>query len=144
MTSLQVLPSVKAGYKFEILLVLYENPEHRTRTGGYCERSNRNNPCDNAFRICVRTRGAPGDACDIRGLETTKIGENDDHLPFSEGQTVGGVRNPITITGDKWPVSKGVLPAFCYFFTQKIFVVECVFCKYCISISVVPWKLPCM
>ena len=91
-----MLPSVKAGYKFEILLVLYENPEHRTRTGGYCERSNRNNPCDNAFRICIRTRGAPGDACDFGELEMTVIGENDDHLPFSEGQIVGGVRNPIT------------------------------------------------
>ena len=104
---MQILPLVvEAGYRFEILLVGYQNPWHISIYGDYCEGSDqRNNPCDNAFTICIHQRGAPDNECDIGRFETTLIRRDSDNLIFTEGESIGGVLNPITVTGDTWPVS---------------------------------------
>jgi hypothetical protein len=102
---------VEAGYRFEILLVGYQNPFHRLTNGDYCEGPNqRNNPCDNAFIICIHHIGTPPNDCDIDRLQTTQIRRDNDDLVFNEGQSIGGVQNPIAVSGDTWPVSYVATP----------------------------------
>ena len=49
--------------------------------------------------------GLVGGACDIAEIETMKIAEDNDDLMFSMGDEIGGLPNPLTVTGDVWPVS---------------------------------------
>lgn len=96
----------------------YQNPTHQDRAGAFCERGDGNNACDNAFKICIRQRSSSD--CDLKRLETTKIKEDNDDLMFSEGETVGRIDNPITISGDIWPVSGVGQSAGCSFFNKSI------------------------
>ena len=105
--SLQVVLSVNAGYVFELLLLGYQNPAHRCFDGSLCERGEPNNLCDNAFKICFTHRDTSlrDDSCHIRQFSTQTIELDNDNLTFREGETIGGVDNPIQVTGDTWPVS---------------------------------------
>ena len=47
--------------------------------------------------------------CDIAELQTALIAQDDDDLMFSLGDDIGGVTNPLMVTGDMWPVSGGVV-----------------------------------
>lgn len=64
-------------------------------------------PCDNAFRFCIRsgTTGLVEGACDIAEIETMKIAEDNDDLMFSIGDEIGGLSNPLNVSGAMWPVS---------------------------------------
>ena len=111
---LQVVSVVAANDTLEILVEGYQNPTSQslsllTFRKGCCERDNTVPcmPCDNAFRFCIcggRTGMVEG-ACDIAEIETMKIAENNDDLMFSVGDEIGGLSNPLTISGDVWPVS---------------------------------------
>ena len=101
-----------------MLLVGYQNPTHKDRNGAFCERSNGNNACDNAFIICIRRRNSHD--CDFERLETNKIEEDNDNLMFSEGEPVGRIDNPIAISGDIWPVSGVGQSAGCSIFNKSI------------------------
>ena len=104
---------MKANYTLEILMLSYRNPtsvalslEHFRH--GCCERDAATpcNPCDNAFRVCaseVITRSVEG-ACDFE-QESELIKEDDDELIFTPGEEVSGLANPISVSGDMWPVS---------------------------------------
>ncbi|CAI8029505.1 hypothetical protein GBAR_LOCUS16762, partial [Geodia barretti] len=93
-----VVPSVNAGYTFEMLLIGYQNPSHRSSRGGLCERRDDSDPCDNAFKICFRHRDSPeSSSCDIGKFQTEKIVDDNDNLVFMEGESIGGVHNPITV-----------------------------------------------
>ena len=104
--------SVKANYTLEILMLSYRNPTSMALSQenfrhGCCERDVATpcNPCDNAFRVCAReviTRHREG-ACDFE-LESELIKDNNDELMFTYGD-VGGLSNPIRVSGDMWPVS---------------------------------------
>lgn len=92
----------------------YQNPTHKaldllTFREGCCERdaSTPCMPCDNAFRFCIREgmTGMVEGACDIAELETNKIAEDNDDLMFSMGDEIGGLSNPLIISGAVWPVS---------------------------------------
>jgi hypothetical protein len=98
------VPSVNAGYTFEMLLIGYQNPSHRSYDGRLCERDDSDGHCDNAFKICFRHRDSPETSgCDIRKFQTEKILEDSDNLVFMEGESIGGVHNPVTVTGETWP-----------------------------------------
>ena len=94
-------------------MLSYENPSLATSLEtfrhGCCERDI-DTPCDlcdNAFRVCVReraTREVEG-GCDLLRMESTVIEEDNDDLMFTIGQDVGGLSNPILVSGKLWPVS---------------------------------------
>ena len=109
---------VEANYTLEILVEGYQNPTSQalsllTFRIGCCERDTAEPcmPCDNAFRFCIRggRTGMVEGACDIAEIETNQIEENNDDLMFSVGDDIGGLRNPLTISGDMWPVSGNTL-----------------------------------
>ena len=94
-------------------MLSYENPTHmaeslETFRNGCCELdiSTPCRPCDNAFRVCVRETptGVPEGSCDFTE-ESTLIAEDDDDLIFTLGEDISGLSNPITVSGDMWPVS---------------------------------------
>lgn len=110
----QALSFADANYTLEILVEGYQNPTSQalsllTFRRGCCERDAAVPcmPCDNAFRFCIRSgmTGLVGGACDIAEIETMKIAEDNDDLMFSMGDEIGGLPNPLTVTGDVWPVS---------------------------------------
>ena len=96
-----------AEYTFEIQLVHYQNPNHLLIDNENCceYRSNLSLcVCDNAFVFCVRERCS--NSCDMEEIRTWKIATDDDDLSFSVGGRIGSEhRNPLTVTGDIWPVS---------------------------------------
>ena len=111
---LQVVSVVAANYTLEILVEGYQNPTSQalsllTFRKGCCETDITVPcmPCDNAFRFCIRGNrtGMVEGPCDIAEIETMKIEEDNDDLMFSVGDEIGGVSNPLTISGDVWPVS---------------------------------------
>ena len=63
-------------------------------------------PCDNAFSVCVREvrLGVVEGDCDVQ-QESTLIAEDDDDLMFTIGEDIGGLSNPLTVSGEMWPVS---------------------------------------
>ena len=101
------IPQVVAEYTFEIQLVHYQNPNHLLIDNENCceYRSDLSLcVCDNAFVFCVRERGS--NSCDMEEIRTRKIATDDDDLSFSVGDRIGSEhRNPLTVTGDVWPVS---------------------------------------
>ena len=110
--NLQVTLTVEGNYTLEILMLSYENPTHmaeslETFRHGCCEldQSTPCKPCDNAFRVCVRETptGAIEGGCDFTE-ESTLIAEDDDDLMFTIGEDIGGLSNPVTVSGDMWPV----------------------------------------
>ena len=84
---------------------------------GCCERDAATpcNPCDNAFRVCVREtpRMAVEGDCDFE-MESELLEENDDELMFTIGEDVGGLPNPIRVSGEMWPVSE-----YCVFLLEE-------------------------
>ena len=104
---------MKANYTLEILMLSYRNPTSMSLSlenfrQGCCERDAGTpcSPCDNAFRLCAReviTGQREGD-CEFK-QESELIEENDDDLIFTHGEDVGGLANPIRVSGDMWPVS---------------------------------------
>ena len=54
--------------------------------------------------------GSPANVCDIDRLQTTLIERDSDNLMFREGQSIGGVQNPIAVSGVTWPVSYVAIP----------------------------------
>ena len=117
----QALSFADANYTLEILVEGYQNPTSQaisllTFRAGCCERDNTVpcTACDNAFRFCIRegTTGNVEGVCDIAEIETMKIEEDNDDLMFSVGDEIGGLSNPLTVSGDVWPVSVWVASVF--------------------------------
>ena len=104
----QVVSLVEADYSLEILVKGYQNPTHQLFDGGCCDGGSPPcTSCDNAFRFCIRstiTRRAQG-TCDIAQFTTNKIASKNDNLTFSVGDTIGDCNNPLTVSGERWPVS---------------------------------------
>ena len=110
----QAISKVKPNYTLEILMLSYENPSHmatslETFRHGCCERDAATpcDLCDNAFRVCVRERATREIAggCDLLKMESTLIEEDNDNLTFTIGQDIGGLSNPILVSGELWHVS---------------------------------------
>lgn len=99
------MPSAKASFVLEILLVSYQNPNHRLFDNKCCELDVCSNHCDNAFIICVRLRES--DFCDFGSFRTGRIAYDNDNLVFDPDEAIGhfDMPNPIVITGDEWSVS---------------------------------------
>ena len=102
--------TVEGNYTLEILMLSYENPTHMAQSlenfrHGCCEIDTTTpcRPCDNAFRMCVRDipTGVAEGACDIE-QESMLIDEDSDDLIFAIGQSVGGLSNPINVSGQMW------------------------------------------
>lgn len=49
--------------------------------------------------------GEEHDGCDIGVLETGLIALDNDTLPFSAGDSIGELTNPLMFSGEAWPVS---------------------------------------
>ena len=108
---MQVMSSVEANYTLEVLMVGYQNPLHmaleliNVRHG--CCNSDRElpcEPCENAFRVCVRemiTEVVSGE-CGLLNLESKEIPDDDDDIVFTDD--IGGLSNPIIVSGDVWQV----------------------------------------
>lgn len=105
---------VEANYTLEILIDGYQNPTSQALSllsfrKGCCERDSSFPcmPCDNAFRFCIRGErtGMVEGACDIAEMLTNLIEEDNDDLMFSVGDEIGGLSNPLNVSGDIWPVS---------------------------------------
>jgi hypothetical protein len=110
----QILAVARAGYRFEIHLVRYWNPTHTLNDARTCCEYQHCNECENAFRFCVHERGAErtcGEVnrnvdCSVGFIETRHIRDNDDDITFTDGGSVGTtLTNPLSVTGDLWPVS---------------------------------------
>ena len=88
---------------------------------GCCERDAATpcNPCDNAFRVCVREtpRMAVEGKCDLE-MESELLEENDDELTFTIGEEVGGLNNPIRVSGEMWPVS--IVNIVCFYWRSNL------------------------
>ena len=116
--------AVNANYTLEVLMLSYHNPTHMSLSlenfrQGCCESDNALpcNPCDNAFRVCVKEIHAQIvpfeeiiqqfnlDEEGLLKLETSLIVFDNDDLTFPSGEDVGGLSNPIRVQGDLWPVS---------------------------------------
>ena len=106
--------AAEGNYTLAIWVQGYQNPSHKalelqTFRHGCCERDAALpcDPCDNAFKFCVRegTTGMVLGGCDIAELQTALIADDDDDLMFSLGDDIGGITNPLMVTGDVWPVS---------------------------------------
>ena len=102
-----------ANYTLEILMLSYENPTHMAKSleffrHGCCELDATTpcRPCDNAFRLCFREvgTGVAEGVCD-REMESMLIEQDSDDLVFVIGEYVGGLSNPITVSGEIWRVS---------------------------------------
>ena len=105
---------VEANYTLEILIESYQNPTHQALSlanfrEGCCDLDAALpcKPCDNAFKLCIReeTTGMVEGSCSLAELTTTLIAEEDDDLVFSMGDNIGNLSNPLTVSGDEWPVS---------------------------------------
>ena len=116
---LQAVTSVEANYTLEILIESYQNPTHQslewaTFRHGCCDQDFHPpcKACDNAFRFCIREEatGVIDAPCNIAELITQEIAKANDSLMFSLGDDIGELSNPLTVSGDEWPVS-GVM---CY------------------------------
>ena len=94
----------------------YQNPTHMAVSlqafrQGCCEASDITlpcSPCDNAFRVCGRENvtGLVQGECKLVEMESGLIEENNDDLLFDpESFNISGLTNPITVSGDMWPVS---------------------------------------
>ena len=116
------MSSVEANYTLEILIESYHNPTHQAlelanfRLG--CCDSDTTLPCkacDNAFRVCVReeTTGVAQGGCSIAELTTSLIALEDDSLMFTVGDDIGGLSNPLVVSGNEWPVSGMVRVCVC-------------------------------
>ena len=114
----QILAVARAGYRFEIRLVRYWNPTHTLNDAHTCCEYQVCNECENAFRFCVHERGAGrtceeeniNEGCSIGFIETKHIRDSDDDITFTEGGSVGTtLTNPLSVTGDLWPVSVSLL-----------------------------------
>ena len=98
-------------------MLSYENPTHMAFSlenfrQGCCERDSARpcNPCDNAFRVCARqtpTGMTEGHCNLIDNMESTVIAPDNDDLTFTIGEDVGGLSNPIVVSGEMWTVSEG-------------------------------------
>ena len=107
--------TVEGNYTLEVLMLSYENPTHMALSlegfrQGCCERDSARpcNPCDNAFRVCARQTptGMTEGYCDlIDNMESTVIDPDNDDLSFNIGEDVGGLSNPIVVSGEMWMVS---------------------------------------
>lgn len=96
-------------------MVSYSNPlhlaqEHINFRHGCCERDAATPcaACDNAFNVCVRETptGETTGNCDFGGEKvSSRIEDNNDDLMFQIGENVGGLSNPIVLSGEMWPVS---------------------------------------
>ena len=103
----------RAGYKFEIHLVRYWKPSHFMIDAATCCKYGFCNECENAFHFCVEKRGAErtcdyysDSPCSMGMIETRHIYDDDDNITFTDGGTVGStLTNPLSVTGDLWPVS---------------------------------------
>ena len=104
------MSTVEGNYTLEILMLSYENPSHMAKSLenfrlGCCEGDTTTpcRPCDNAFRVCVRNIPTilEGD-CDLTKQDSTLIAEDDDDLMFTIGEDIGGLSNPITVSGEMW------------------------------------------
>ncbi|CAI7998051.1 Protein jagged-1 [Geodia barretti] len=111
MIALSIATGVESNYTLEILLLGYENPSHMAKSlenfrSGCCELDTTTpcRPCDNAFSVCVREvrLGVVEGDCDLLE-ESTLIAEDDDDLMFTIGEDIGGLSNPLTVSGEMWP-----------------------------------------
>ena len=46
-------------------------------------------------------------ACNVAELNTNLTERENDDLMFSIGDDIGGLSNPVIMSGDVWPVSEG-------------------------------------
>ena len=106
-----------ADYTVTVDLQTYQNPSHMRAQGIYfCDEEN--DPCDSRFRFCYsetvdREEAAaifavrPEEAAIGCQFATGLVAMDDDNITFpSNGKNT---RNPLTFTGDVWPVRPLIL-----------------------------------
>lgn len=110
----QVVSLAEANYTLEILVEGYQNPTHQAMElinfrHGCCEIDSALpcRSCDNAFKFCIREgiTGMVQGVCDVAELETGLTELNNDDLTFSQGYDIGGLSNPLIVSGAVWTVS---------------------------------------
>ena len=110
----QVMTPVEANYTLEIRLTGYQNPTHMAadlanQRQGCCDFDPALpcESCETAISICVRERitDEVSGACGLLKLESNETGGDDEDLVFTDD--IGGLSNPIIVSGDMWKVSEG-------------------------------------
>lgn len=110
------LSLVSADYTLTVELKSYQNPSHMRAQSDDCCDGNCSNPCDNRFRFCFSDapdaaeratvlRSRPEEAVIGCQFATDLVEMDSDDIIFpSSGIFGGNTRNPLTFSGDIWPV----------------------------------------
>ena len=117
------LVRARGGYVLEIRAHRYENNDHRLANGRCCDNELASSSClsfptsllcgsfcecDLRFFFCLREAGTFRDDntgnCPLGAYRTGEVSTDEDTFDFSS-PIDDGVPNPMTFTGDVWPVS---------------------------------------
>lgn len=99
---------MEADYVLEIRAHSYQNSGHSDSSvpGSLCDPLG--DDCDNRFTFCLRNAGTDEDDdatnCPLGRYSSSEIVGGDDFI-FGSSQIASGVPNPMTFSGNFWPVS---------------------------------------